>query len=1349
MKIKKITIIAGWGIILSFLIFGSFPKVVIANYNDYSDTLIIVNDNSTTSTAIGNYFKTARSLSNSQIVHISTVTTETVSRTEYTNNIKTAIENFITTNGLGSTINYIILTKGIPIRITDTNNSVDSELAWCLGKITCSSSSVFNPFYNSNRTFSHQVYNMYVVTRLDGYAPNGDISQIEALIDHSSIANIPSESILKSQGLFVLDGGGLYDSTANPWLESANQLLTAKGWRTTLDEDGTYLTNQQNVLGYWSWGSNANSSPTKPAHAIPGNTYENGAIGETAVSTSARSFEYPPSYGQSLITDWIAEGISGIKGYVYEPGMSAVAHPDILFDHYTSGYNMADSYYAASAFLDWKDTVVGDPKMAIISASTAAQITSFNFTNPSVTGTINNTNHTVALTVLYGTDVSSLTPTIAVSAGASVSPASGISQNFTSPVTYTVTAQDGVTTQNYVVTVTAVLGTAAQITSFNFTNPSVTGTINNTNHTVALTVLYGTDVSSLTPTIAVSAGASVSPASGISQNFTSPVTYTVTAQDGVTTQNYVVTVTVASTPPAFTLLHSFSGSDGSNPGGSLILFGLKLYGMTTAGGANSLGTIFSVNTDGSGYTLMHSFTGTDGSSPYGSLILSGDGTKFYGMTLSGGASNTGTIFSVNTDGSGYTLMYSFAGTNGTSPYGSLILSGSKLYGMTSAGGGSGRGVIFSINTDGTGYTLMHSFARTDGSNPYGSLILSGDGTKFYGMTSASNVFGVIFSINTDGTGYVLLHSFPTTGADGALPRGSLILFGSKLYGMAALGGANSLGTIFSVNTDGSGFTRVHSFTGTDGSTPYYGSLILSGDGTKFYGMTSAGGANSKGVIFSVNTDGSGYTLMYSFAGTDGSSPLGSLILSGDGTKFYGMAGTGGANSLGTIFSNDSAPTLTGVLASPNPIKGGSQITITPTGQGDADGDVLNFYCNETGSATSSSTLCSQANTSYTTPYTSMSCSYNVSTGDATRTVYCRTYDGIAYGAEATTTYAVDTTPPVLAFTDNVEVGPSQSDTITVSWGDASTKKWDYESSNSCPAASGSYTKTDSDSMNQTTETNNTKYICLYGADSVGNSATIASAHAINIDVTPPTDIGVLSITADSPFQFTVTAQTALDSGSGLAAAPYSFSRNNGLTDFGWQPSAVYIDTGLTPNTQYAYQVIAKDVVGNLSNYLITSSKYTLAPTPNNLTATTNYTSATLTVDSLTNATLDSSGYCFSRSSTTCTDWIKNNTWYDTGLSCGTPYTYYVKYRNGDGIETSPVLTIATTSACAGGGGLLLLNLPTTQPATNTQIQTQTQIQTNLTPQQRATLINQIKQQLISLITQLIQLLTLQLGQVGK
>ncbi len=157
------------------------------------------------------------------------------------------------------------------------------------------------------------------------------------------------------------------------------------------------------------------------------------------------------------------------------------------------------------------------------------------FTILGVSGTIAGNN--ISLTVPYGTNLSGLTPTITIT-GASVSPASSVTQNFTNPVTYTVTAADG-STKIYSVTVTAALNSAKDITGF--TILGVSGTISGNN--ISLTVPYGTNLSSLTPTIAMT-GASLSPASGVAQNFTNPVTYTVTAADS-TTKTYTVTVTAA------------------------------------------------------------------------------------------------------------------------------------------------------------------------------------------------------------------------------------------------------------------------------------------------------------------------------------------------------------------------------------------------------------------------------------------------------------------------------------------------------------------------------------------------------------------------------------------------------------------------------------------------------------------------------------------------------------------------------------------------------------------------------------------------------------------------------------
>ena len=90
----------------------------------------------------------------------------------------------------------------------------------------------------------------------------------------------------------------------------------------------------------------------------------NGSIVETAVSTGARSFNWGTTYGQSLVADILEDGASGIKGYVYEPYLTAVSSPSVLLSSYSSGFNLAESYAAANTYTSWMGVVVGDPKMS-------------------------------------------------------------------------------------------------------------------------------------------------------------------------------------------------------------------------------------------------------------------------------------------------------------------------------------------------------------------------------------------------------------------------------------------------------------------------------------------------------------------------------------------------------------------------------------------------------------------------------------------------------------------------------------------------------------------------------------------------------------------------------------------------------------------------------------------------------------------------------------------------------------------------------------------------------------------------------------------------------------------------
>jgi uncharacterized repeat protein (TIGR03803 family) len=138
----------------------------------------------------------------------------------------------------------------------------------------------------------------------------------------------------------------------------------------------------------------------------------------------------------------------------------------------------------------------------------------------------------------------------------------------------------------------------------------------------------------------------------------------------------------------------------------LILAGDTLYGTTYGGGANGNGTAFAINTDGTGFATLHNFgglvqnTNADGANLFAGLILSG-GT-LYGAAYGGGASGNGTVFAINTNGTGFTLLHSFGAlindtnSDGANPFGGLTISGNALYGTTYTGGSDGNGTLFSL-----------------------------------------------------------------------------------------------------------------------------------------------------------------------------------------------------------------------------------------------------------------------------------------------------------------------------------------------------------------------------------------------------------------------------------------------------------------------------------------------------------------------------------------------------------------------------------------------------------------------------------------------------------------------------
>ncbi|MFC2126435.1 FG-GAP-like repeat-containing protein, partial [Bacteroidota bacterium] len=223
---------------------------------------------------------------------------------------------------------------------------------------------------------------------------------------------------------------------------------------------------------------------------------------------------------------------------------------------------------------DWIVSVTKAPAPSI-----ETDFTAFSFIEQNSVAVIDTTNHTINIEVIYSADTTNLVASFTLSIGASADiggtvQVSGVTYNdFSSPLVYTVTAEDDTTTQNWTVTVTKVSApnTETDFTAFSFAEQTGPADIDNVNHTIDIEVTYNTDVTGLVATFTLSAGTSTDiedtpQVSGTTDNdFTTAVTYTVTAEDGTTTQDWIVTVTKATALSTETDFTAFSFAEETGP----------------------------------------------------------------------------------------------------------------------------------------------------------------------------------------------------------------------------------------------------------------------------------------------------------------------------------------------------------------------------------------------------------------------------------------------------------------------------------------------------------------------------------------------------------------------------------------------------------------------------------------------------------------------------------------------------------------------------------------------------------------------------------------------------------------
>jgi uncharacterized repeat protein (TIGR03803 family) len=362
-------------------------------------------------------------------------------------------------------------------------------------------------------------------------------------------------------------------------------------------------------------------------------------------------------------------------------------------------------------------------------------------------------------------------------------------------------------------------------------------------------------------------------------------------------------------------LRSFGTDDktGSHPpGGAILAVDGLLYGLTTRGGSNNLGTVYVLTPDGSGYRALKQFQGSDGATPAGQLLDGGDGS-LYGITGLGGDSTNGVIFRLDRAGGNFVMLHSLAAdrSEGALPLGGLTaLPGVALAGVASLGGAHGGGTLFRLSRDGEDFEVLHHFGAStnDGKTPKSRLLLASDGF-LYGTTEAGGAAnaGTIFRVSPDGSGYeVLLEFQPATQGKGP-DFGFVEGLDGRLYGVTAAGGADNLGTVYRFRPADKTLEVLRHFRlGERGQGYRPSALIFNPAKSLLWGTTLSGGTNEAGVFFQIKPDGSDYQVLAHLGGAgSGRFAYGELALTPDG-RVVSATLSGGPEQGGTLMAWNTA-----------------------------------------------------------------------------------------------------------------------------------------------------------------------------------------------------------------------------------------------------------------------------------------------------------------------------------------------------------------------------------------------------------------------------------------------------------
>jgi uncharacterized protein (TIGR03790 family) len=365
----------------------------------HPEVLVIVNDASPMSLAIGEAYRRLRGVPAPNVVHLQlpvgsdpelvTTAHERIDRDGYTRRVREPVARFLRENDPTGRVRVLVTTKGIPLRVEDAERGVpfmerstaalDAELAVLSSPLEghAGLAGAANPYYRSSLPFEAwrsrypDAPLRYLVAHIDGYPDAPDPS---TGVPRDIAALLANGVAPDSGGTWVIDENPHQSSSYQPgniaMLRPAAAALGALGASVLHDSAPEFVRDVDPIAGYASWGSNDANHPPPPyfgeieGRRIPGR-FAPRSIAVTIVSTDGRTFTHTPEpYGQSLAADLIHGGVAGVAAHVDEPLLGGVSRPMLLVD-YAHGATAGEAFYRNVPYLSWMNVYVGDPLMQL------------------------------------------------------------------------------------------------------------------------------------------------------------------------------------------------------------------------------------------------------------------------------------------------------------------------------------------------------------------------------------------------------------------------------------------------------------------------------------------------------------------------------------------------------------------------------------------------------------------------------------------------------------------------------------------------------------------------------------------------------------------------------------------------------------------------------------------------------------------------------------------------------------------------------------------------------------------------------------------------------------------------